>query len=732
MGWAELVTKGNQMLLRRAQMDGRFRRHHIRESPDPLDPVELENLGRWSGEGPYVKEKDPENVQLPFRELDTEDLPFGHGFDQYGLMIRRQSKPLGEAISADSSFDMAIEKILDAVLVQDVPEGPSAAANVEDEDASSTEPPADNAYVSSPRHSQLLTLLSSPPDFPLTAFPFAIEVPSENAAQELVNNIPSGSDAGNRQLSRDDSRPTLRTRPTSSADESASKIATECAKDAGRQSTWLRRQKNRPEYHETPTRSSKPSRHRPGPPNAEDLHEEQCCPSKIPVTFLTFLDKWDGHAAGQMLFMSPSVSYQDMCHAHLKKFAEAVTKAELLRSSLKAEKDLKVASSNRSENPRRRRASLPDLIDNTDLKRLRSNRPEVSVQGPLPTMLRHYGRPTHDLIFDESYRQRVLRELKSTEHEASSRRRRTDDLISQILEKKDLGLDRTVSIQVPSRSSLKESFETKTILEVRNRFLSQRPTNDPWNLLNLQSPLCSTLPSFLEGENCQLLLRVRDAVLMGSSAQRIAASGEDWNTWRNVTEWTLLSEGGHHTEPHMDSDGYSTWITAQEGDIGFGWMSHPSQQEEDAWISDPRSCTGGEWRYAILSPGQMVFFPSGTIHFIFRTRGVQTLALGGHIRQWSSIERCLKVIVAQIKNPEVTNKDMASSAPKLLHVVKGLVANRARAGRAPSRRTAPPSQLSRAAFVFKWATFCTSSVAFYMILATSRDCVEKIGLQSGV
>src|SRR5438046_2150067 len=108
----------------------------------------------------------------------------------------------------------------------------------------------------------------------------------------------------------------------------------------------------------------------------------------------------------------------------------------------------------------------------------------------------------------------------------------------------DLGLDRTVSVQVPSRNSLKDSFENKTLRKVRDRFLNEQPTKDPWNLLDLQNPLPSILPSFLEGENCQLLLRVRDAVLMGNSAERPIASTEDWNTWRNVIEWALLSEGG--------------------------------------------------------------------------------------------------------------------------------------------------------------------------------------------
>ena len=216
----------------------------------------------------------------------------------------------------------------------------------------------------------------------------------------------------------------------------------------------------------------------------------------------------------------------------------------------------------------------------------------------------------HDPARDEEYRQQVLVELQSIEHAPDSWGRRTDELVFNILQKskpptakeayflrgdkaaqqlksgkldvpvfaqdeqrfrwkgedrpirqffrriEDLGLDRTVSVQIPSRALSEGSCERKMLQEVRERFLRQRPANDPWNLLDLQNPLPSTIPSFLEGENCQLLLRVRDAVLMGKSAERVAAAGTDWNMWRNVTDWALLSEGGHNTAPHTDSHGY--------------------------------------------------------------------------------------------------------------------------------------------------------------------------------
>jgi len=48
-------------------------------------------------------------------------------------------------------------------------------------------------------------------------------------------------------------------------------------------------------------------------------------------------------------------------------------------------------------------------------------------------------------------------------------------------------------------------------------------------------------------------------------------------------------------------------------------------------MSHPHNYFEGEWRYVVLLPGYTVFFPSGTIYFVFRVRGEQIFALGGYI-----------------------------------------------------------------------------------------------------
>lgn len=113
-------------------------------------------------------------------------------------------------------------------------------------------------------------------------------------------------------------------------------------------------------------------------------------------------------------------------------------------------------------------------------------------------------------------------------------------------------LDKSVSVQIPSRSSAADSLDARNLSEVRKRFLDQKPAADPWNILDLHSPWPSILPNFLVGENCQLLIQVRDTVLMEGSAERVAASPEDWSEWKNVLEWVLLSEGGNNTGPRVE------------------------------------------------------------------------------------------------------------------------------------------------------------------------------------
>lgn len=238
-------------------------------------------------------------------------------------------------------------------------------------------------------------------------------------------------------------------------------------------------------------------------------------------------------------------------------------------------------------------------------------------------------------------------------------------------------LTREVSVQIPSHNFEKPSYQTKSLAEIQERFLSESPSPDPWNILDLRSPLPPMiLPDFLTGENCQVLSRIRDSLLEGHTAERTRANRDDWNEWTDLLEWVLMSEGGHNTAPHMDSHGWSTWITIQEGNFGFGWLSRPTDKERNDWMTNPLEYTGGNWRFAILKPGQTVFFPSGTIHFVFRLHDVQTLALGGHLLQWTALVRWVEVILWQLKNPNITNEELGKSPLKYVRIARKLVDHR--------------------------------------------------------
>ncbi|KAK4456960.1 hypothetical protein QBC42DRAFT_48711 [Cladorrhinum samala] len=723
------VRKLNQLLLRRYQIPGR---RGVKAGVNPIEPVDLQNLATWKAEAPFIKDADPDGVQLPFVDLTSEDLPTGFIFDRFGLMVRRPFGPLAGVDPVDS--DTVARGIIDTAPADT--ESRMLPADMNGKNTSTTET-LNDVVLNSPGHHRLSTSLSSPPDSPVaetlssysTSGLTDITPPGDSDVEDysLPTNTPSkqttylqgrllnGYTIGKATESYSDSNPQLDTNTTAA--------------------TRLRPQKEKPDYYEVPPRNSKSTVRQPRLLHTAKIPKERCCPPQIPPSLLDTLEKSDIHAVRRLLtFTSPHVRFQDMCHTHLQKFAEAVTSVEPFNWPQEAREVIQMVSADERSSLRRRRNSLPDITDNTPLKKLRLNNP-VPVYTSLPTSSKQDCRLEQDSIRDEAYRKRVLKELQSAEESLDSWGRRTNDLVSQILQNSkppmrgeaqfisgeeafqqaefgqvdapiftqnqqpfqwrgkdrpisqffdrmgDLGLDRTVSVQIPSRPLHKASCERKTVLDVRDRFRMPQSTNNPWNLLDLQSPIPSALPSFLEGENCQLLLRIRDAVLMGSSAERIAAPAQDWNTWRNVTDWALLSEGGHNTAPHMDSHGYSTWFTIQEGRVGFGWMSRPSQQEEEDWMSKPNGFTGGNWRYVVLSPGQTVYFPSGTIHFVFRVRGEQTFALGGHILRWSDVDRWLKVVVAQMKNPEITNEDMEPSASKYIRVVKELLENRIQAGR---------------------------------------------------
>ncbi|KAI6980785.1 hypothetical protein KC355_g11033, partial [Hortaea werneckii] len=208
-----------------------------------------------------------------------------------------------------------------------------------------------------------------------------------------------------------------------------------------------------------------------------------------------------------------------------------------------------------------------------------------------------------------------------------------------------------------------------TIGKVKEHFA--KPCNgSPWNLLELATHYDEGIrPGFLNSEDCRLLTKLKFPN-RGDTASR---KGYDPG-WKEVEKWALIAQAGALTEPHQDSHGYSTFITINQGIFGYGWLSNPTAEERAAWAASSDHDVDGRWRYAILRPGQTVYFPTATIHFVFRLPAAgNTLAFGGHVLRNSQIVRWVKCLIDEKKDPNLANEDLTVSAPAYLGRVSKFV-----------------------------------------------------------
>jgi hypothetical protein len=233
--------------------------------------------------------------------------------------------------------------------------------------------------------------------------------------------------------------------------------------------------------------------------------------------------------------------------------------------------------------------------------------------------------------------------------------------------------DSRVFIQDPSVTFAGNSNFVRevTIGAVKKRLLEGKGKGRPWNCLELATHVEDGLrPAFLAGEDCRLLTKVKLEHGGETASRRRYPQG-----YKEVEKWALLAEAGALTEPHQDSHGYSTYITVNQGDIGFGWLSYPTDEERASWNKD-QSVAGDRFRYVVMKPGQTVFFPAGTVHFVFRLPGAEgghTLAFGGHVLRCSNILHWIKTLIEEKASPNVTNEDLTSSAPGYLGQVEKFV-----------------------------------------------------------
>ncbi|KAL2669908.1 hypothetical protein Neosp_015074 [[Neocosmospora] mangrovei] len=213
----------------------------------------------------------------------------------------------------------------------------------------------------------------------------------------------------------------------------------------------------------------------------------------------------------------------------------------------------------------------------------------------------------------------------------------------------DVDRSAKVSVNIPTLPSNKSMREDKTMEQIYRKFVRKGgPKNHLWLLLDLINPVPTPYPAFLTFPECQFLHHCQNA---------------DKEVSGQPEQFLLLSEGGNHTSAHVDSHGMGTFITAQEGFYGFGWIHISDDKVHDEWAKDPSNVKHLA-RYIVLRPGQTVYFPPNTIHFVFRALDEPTLGTGAHIVRWSSSFEWLRIMRSQELDQSISNSDVTARSVK--------------------------------------------------------------------
>lgn len=146
--------------------------------------------------------------------------------------------------------------------------------------------------------------------------------------------------------------------------------------------------------------------------------------------------------------------------------------------------------------------------------------------------------------------------------------------------------------------------------------------------------------------------------------------------WIEREQWALVSRGGL-TQPHTDSHGLWTYLSVEQGQMGFIWWSKPDEKDLEWWAENVAYNTGrGKWCYVVVKPGDMVFFPPLTVHAVFRLQqGEPTFVTGGHLLRYSLVGQWAKACAFQMRSPDhnVTNESVAD-VPEWIWKVAQMIA----------------------------------------------------------
>jgi hypothetical protein len=214
-----------------------------------------------------------------------------------------------------------------------------------------------------------------------------------------------------------------------------------------------------------------------------------------------------------------------------------------------------------------------------------------------------------------------------------------------------------------------KSFADMPVGEIKQR-LASNVTKHPINGLDCRAPhdfnIC---PQAFGNVDCNLLNNIKHSMInKKSSTQRLGyPSG-----WVDVAKWALFAQRGALTGPHQDSHGFGTFLTVNQGQVGFAWLSKPTDNQLKDWAVN-QDITVGRWCFMALSRGQAVYFPPGTVHCVVRSiEGDNTLLTGGHILRRCAIARWAQICHLQNEYPNVTNEDVDDIA-EFMKIVAGYV-----------------------------------------------------------
>ncbi|KAH6962428.1 hypothetical protein BKA56DRAFT_622978 [Ilyonectria sp. MPI-CAGE-AT-0026] len=236
-----------------------------------------------------------------------------------------------------------------------------------------------------------------------------------------------------------------------------------------------------------------------------------------------------------------------------------------------------------------------------------------------------------------------------------------------------------VYVQKYSLDTEEDSYSTVTLWELVIHFLRNDHGVDGlqlWNALELKNHLKQRhVPEFLRNTNCDLLGEMRRRTEMEEEAKKGRRKKVGKLPANDPLHFALIADGGMNTYPHSDSHGYSTFLTVQEGELIFGWLSRPDDETWKGWAEDPEFFTGGKWCYLVMKAGDSVYFPAGTPHYIVRRKGTQTFILGGHTLQWSNLDGWASMLRKQIDNPATVNEDTnLETTTRYVEVARSLIA----------------------------------------------------------